>query len=161
MLEALPQPRVYTELRKGDHVRIIVRDPRDRLLSAWRWFTKHHNCYIKPILEKDKEAHEFILNSKAPFRQWAETALQHWNPHWAPQSEIHPRWREFHLLTLDTLPEGWGHREKTRSAAEREQWREYYDVDLLELVNTIYSEDIEMWKEADKNGFNTRTKRVL
>jgi hypothetical protein len=136
LLKWLPEPRVYTDLRQGDRVNLLVRDPRDRLVSAFRWFTGPHNCYIKDILESSPVDHEYILDSRSVFNEWVETALRHWNPHWAPITEIHPRWREFHLIRLDE----WGkagapHEKKTR-------------------------DDNEMWKEVE-DGIDTRTRRVL
>lgn len=149
--EALPQPRQYTDLRPGDHVRLIVRDPRDRLVSAWRWFTRYHNCYIPDI---DDVA---ILNKDTPFTDWANTALRYWNEHWAPQTELHPRWREFELVPIHQLPPGWGHHKKTR---DDNTWRQYYNEGLLGLVNEVYKEDLVMWKEVE-DGIDTGTRRVL
>lgn len=152
MHEALVgKQRAYTDLRPGDHVRLIVRDPRDRLVSAWKWFTKHHNCYI-PSLDDYT-----ILNSSTPFPEWTRVALRHWNEHWAPQTELHPRWKEFELVPITALPPGWGHSKKTR---EDNSWQQYYSDDLLDLVNEVYKEDIVMWKEAT-NGTDTGARRVL
>lgn len=158
MIEALPQPRNYTGLRAGDHVRIIVRDPRDRLVSAWKWFTTAHTSYIKPILEASPTDHEYLMDNMSPFKEWLRTALRHWNPHWAPQTEIHKRWREFELIPISELHTlGWGHKKKTR---KDNLWAEYFDEATLALVNEVYSEDLEMW-EVIKNGTDTRTNRVL
>ena len=151
LLEALPQPWSYTELRPGDHVRIIVRDPRDRLVSAWKWFTRYHNSYIPGIDDAS------ILAENTPFTDWATTAIRYWNEHWAPQTELHPRWREFELVPITALPPGWGHHKRTRSSTE---WEQYYNDGLLGLVNEVYKEDIEMWKEAI-SGIDTGTRRVL
>lgn len=153
-----PKPRNYTELRSGDHVRIIVRDPRDRMVSAWRWFTLNVNSYLPEILAASPEDHEYILDKRAPFNEWTQTALRHWNAHWAPQTEIHPRWREFELIPIyDIHKLGWGHKKKTR---EDNSWEQYYDEATLALVNEVYSEDLEMWKEI-KDGTDTRANRLL
>ena len=158
MLKALQGDRAYTDLRPGDHVRILVRDPRDRLVSAWAWFTKRTNSYFPELVEKHPFDHDFLLDEKSPFKEWVLTALRHWNPHWVPQTEIHPRWREFELIRLtDIHTLGWGHEKKTRPS---NAWEQYYDEDLLELVDEIYAEDLEMWKEVE-DGIDTRTRRVL
>jgi hypothetical protein len=159
MMQALPQPRMYTELRKGDHVRLIVRDPRDRLVSAWRWFSRNSsNGQFPSISESAPADHAFLTDNKTEFGPWVETALRHWNSHWAPQTDIHRRWREFHLIPIQDLHTlGWGHEKKTRSD---NTWEQYYDGATLALVNEVYKEDLEMW-EVIKDGINTGTNRVL
>ena len=147
----------YTQLKPGDHVRMIVRDPRDRLVSAWSWFTKHHNSYISEIMDVNPTDNDYILNKESPFKEWVLTALRYWNPHWAPQTEVHPRWREFELIPIHQLPDGWGHEKQTRPDTS---WQQYYDDELLALVNEVYKEDIVMWKEVE-DGIDTRANRVL
>ena len=151
-------PRVWTELRKGDHVRIIVRDPRDRLVSAWKWFTTANMSYMPDILEANREDHDRILHKSTKFAPWVNTALKYWNPHWVPQTEIHPRWREFELVNIaDLHTKDWGHEKQTR---KDNTWEQYYDEATLALVNKVFEEDLEMWKEI-KDGINTGTKRLL
>lgn len=158
MLEALPQPRLYTKLRTGDHVRIIVRDPRDRMVSSWKWFTTAHTSYLPAIMEENETDHRFLMDRQASFEDWVATALKYWNPHWVPQTEIHPRWREFELIPIHDLHKlEWGHRKKTRVD---NAWEEHFTPELLGLINEVYNEDLEMWKEI-KDGTNTRTNRVL
>lgn len=154
MLYLAGQTASYTQLRHGDHVRMIVRDPRDRLVSAWKWFTKYHNSYIAEMTGQDSE---YILHKDTPFEEWVHKALKYWNPHWAPQTEIHPRWQQFELIPIHALPEGWAHEKKTRDDGS---WQQYYNDDLLALVNEVYKEDIEMWKEVE-SGTDTRANRVL
>jgi hypothetical protein len=157
MQKALPKPVMYTELQTGDHVRMIVRDPRDRLVSAWRWFTGPHNSYIPEVPE---HVSRYLLDKDTEFKGWVETAVQNCNEHWVPQTTIHPRWREFELIPITDLHKlGWGHEKKLRSD---NTWEQYYDDGLLALVNEIYKEDVEMYKEAtNEQGNNTGTNRVL
>lgn len=157
MMRALPQPRTYTPLNAGDHVRLIVRDPRDRLVSAWHWFTRN-NSDIRAIARSHPVDHKFLMDKHSEFPDWLKTALRHWNGHWVPQTEIHPRWREFELVDIADLHTlGWGHEKKTRPDST---WEQYYDEATLALVNEVYAEDLEMWKEI-KDGTDTRTNRIL
>lgn len=155
LLRWLPEPRQYTGLRPGDHVRLLVRDPRDRLVSAYMWFTKRTNSPIPDIPAPDQQ---FLLDQRAEFIPWARTALRHWNPHWAPQTEIHPRWREFELIRLTDFSSMGGPQDK--KTRQDNSWEQYYDDALLDTVNAVYAEDIEMWKEVT-NGTDTRSRRVL
>lgn len=152
------KPRVWTDLRKGDHVRIIVRDPRDRLVSAWKWFTTATVSFLPDILQASLADHNLILHKSTKFVPWVNTALKYWNAHWAPQTEQHPRWREFELVNIADLHTlDWGHEKQTR---KDNTWVQHYDEATLALVNEVYKEDLEMWKEI-KDGTNTGTKRLL
>lgn len=137
---------------------LVVRDPHDRLVSGWKWFASHHNCYIRDILKANPADHETILDKRTPFKEWVRTALKYENPHWLPQTTLHPRWREFELIPITDLHKlGWGHEKKTR---DDNSWRQFYDEEMLSLVDEVYAEDLEMWKEVT-NGTNTRARRVL
>lgn len=136
----------YYEPKAGDHVIMYCRDPRDRLVSAWKWFAGPYNSYIPDILRVSPVDHKFILDRNSPFNEWVQTALRHWNAHWAPQTEIHPDWRTFELRDLATYTGS--HQKKTRPD---NRWDEFYDPKTLALVNEVYSEDIEMWKEVTSN----------
>lgn len=151
--------RQWTALRPGDHVILYVRDPRDRLVSAWKWFTNNNTSYRKHIMEQSKRDHDFLLDKRSEFAPWVETALRYWDPHWVPQTEVHPRWRQFELRDLKTLGNGRSViMKQTRPVGD--DWRKYYDDSLLELVNEVYAEDLEMWKEVE-SGVDTTGRRVL
>ena len=137
---------------------MVVRDPRDRLVSAWKWFTTAQTSYIKDILEASKPDHDLLMSDKTDFNKWISIALRYWNPHWAPQTEIHPKWRQFELINIADIDKlGWGHQKKTRTS---NAWEEYYTPSVLQLVEGIYAEDLEMW-EVIKDGINTGTNRIL
>ena len=153
----LPDADNYAELKKGDHVRMLCRDPRDKVVSAWRWFALHRNSYIPHVLDVSRRDHDYILSRNSRFKDWVQTALRYWDPHWAPQTSIHPRWREFELLDLAEWGKGEAHEKKTR---DDNSWEQYYDDATLALVNEVYKEDLEMWKEI-KDGTDTRARRVL
>lgn len=146
----------YTELVTGDHVRLLVRHPHDRLVSAWKWFTMYVNSYLPGPLRDAPEDHEIILDSTTPFNLWARTALQHWNPHWVPATSIHPRWREFELIDLAE----WNSTHHDKQTRKDNSWEQHYDEATLALANEVYKEDLEMW-EVIRDGTNTRTNRVL
>ena len=157
-------PHEYTELQKGDHVRMVVRDPRDRLISAYKWFTDSASTGIivsavMDIVEQSVDDHRILMGEGNPtFVKWLNTVLQYWNPHWAPQSEIHPRWREYELISIEDLHElGFVHEKKIR---KNRSWEQHYDEATLALVNEVYKEDLEIW-EVVKDGTDTGTNRIL
>ena len=156
--KAWPDPSPH-RLKSGDHVTLLVRHPHDRLVSAWRWFTQNVNSYIPGILRDDPKGHALILDEGTPFNVWVPAAIKHWNPHWVPATDIHPRWREFELMDLAVWgkQEGHQHQKQTR---DDNSWEQYYDEATLALANEVYSEDLEMWKEI-KDGTDTRANRIL
>ena len=112
--------------------------------------------FTAEVLKENEQDHEYILDEKSPFNEWVHVALQYWNPHWAPQSEIHPRWREFELRPLHSYTGS--HEKQTRPD---NTWEQYYDEALLALVDKVYEEDLQMWKEASSYAIDTGTRRIL
>lgn len=136
--------RNNTRPREGDHVKILVRHPCDRLVSGWKWFTTHHNSYLSQIYHKSAEDHEVIMGKDSTLEEWFEASQRHWNTHWAPQTELHPLWRQFELIDLADCP--FGHEKKTR---EDNSWEQYFtSEDFLARVLEYYKSDLELWNEC-------------
>ena len=113
---------------------------------------------MSDILTESPRDHAVLLDRDTQLKHWVPTALRHWNLHWLPQTEVHPRWREFHLIPIHDLAGlGMGHSKKTRPD---NSWEEFYDVGTLALVNAVYAEDLDMWKEI-KDGTDKSTRRLL
>ena len=158
LLQHLGREKRYVIPEPGDHVRIVVRDPRDRLVSAWKWFTTGHKSYIKHILDQSQEDHDKLLRKTTMLADWVPVAFKYWDPHWAPQTEIHTRWREFEIIPISELHRYVdGHEKRTR---EDNSWEQYYDPATLARVEDYYKEDMAMWQEVT-NGADTRTRTVL
>ena len=144
----------FTTLRPGDEVHMLVRDPRERLVSAWACFTQMNVSYNH---DYPHAVNVILLDKKTPFNEWVPVALQYYNKHWAPMTEQHPRWREFNLHDL----EEWGAGKTKYMKSRHRPWQEHYDEGTLSLVEEVYKEDLELWKEVHDNGIDDRARVLL
>jgi hypothetical protein len=143
----------FAELRPGDHIKMPVRDPRARIVSAWEEFTQRLVSYKPAILKTSEEDHRVLLDKNTPFREWLRVALRHEDLHWIPQSVQYPRWREFELLNVTELG-------SKQNVGKRKDWRDYLQGEDLALVEDYYHDDFAIWKEVT-DGTDTRARRIL
>lgn len=149
---------------RGLKVRLFVRHPLDRLVSAWKFFTTVGTSYIKAILDRDPKAHNRLMARDCGFEEWADIALKWYNPHWYPQTEYHTT-KEGLFVPTDVYELSYLSKTKMNST-RHEPWEFYYEgnPELRAKIEDMYINDIvlyELAKEAGEDGFNTRTRDVF
>ena len=139
---------------EGAKVLLFVRDPLDRLVSAWTFFQKQ----------------------KMPFEKWLNIALTKPDRHWRPQVEAHTWNGEFipnRLYPLDLLTNYWGnlfqgaHPMRPLNQTEHKDWAHYVNQlsrDTIERVIERYVQDIDLYARvvelADTAGLDPAAARL-
>lgn len=138
-------------------ITLYVRHPLDRLVSAWRWFTQHHNSYMKDILADNLEDHNFLLDDKTKFEPWIGTAMKYENLHWYPTVKYHTNEKGIFLPNnLRLLADLGGEKTKT---TKHDSWETYYSDELRERMESLYADDLTLYRKVKerKDGIDTRT----
>ena len=128
-------PKALAERKMGHDCILFVRDPLDRLVSAWTFFQKQ----------------------KMPFEKWLRIALTKVDRHWRPQVEAHTWDGNFipnKLYPLDLMTNYWenlfpGARPmKVLNKTEHKSWATYVNqlpLDVVEQVVERYADDIDLY----------------
>ncbi len=141
-----------TEVQECDRVTLYMRHPYDRLVSGWKWFTARRD-HMNSQLNFYPAACHLKGQKNISLLEWATVVLPHADPHWLPQTTVHPHWREYTLAHVSEL--GLVQEKKT----EHGPWEDYWSPEIDDVVREYYAEDMIMWeayKEA-RDGINTGT----
>ena len=125
----------------------FVRNPYDRILSAWKYFTT--NSYAAGLL-KD---HNINVGKNTTFEEFLDISInQHSDHHWQPQSDYVPQGVNFTgrlenfqkdynaLCNLIAFPKAQLLHEKQ---IKRKHYSEYYSKETKKIVTEVYAEDID------------------
>lgn len=124
----------------------FVRNPYDRILSAWKYFTT--NDYAIGLL-KDHGIH---FHKNTTFDEFLDISInRHSDHHWQPQSHYVPQGVDFigrlenfqqdynQLCELIAIPKTQLLHEKQ---IKRKHYSEYYNKETKKIVTEVYAEDI-------------------
>jgi hypothetical protein len=163
----LPRLGVYEALQKrnqGHDVHLFVRDPLERIVSCYKYFTTVHNGFVRDVKEGGPEHLKMFLGNdewkNISFSDWWSIAQQYENGHWDSQTFAHSYNEEFVpnvLYPLEAMSLGTDiHANKT----ERRPASEYMDEGLKAELLERYADDVALYARA-KEEWDGRAPTVL
>lgn len=131
---------------KGRNTKLIVRNPHERLVSNWAFFTKkYHRTGPTP---------ELCVDPNISLEDYFEFTKENPNKHWQAQTLLHPHWRYYTLIDLKLLnsysqdPRTALQNVGTERTSDHDHWLTYYSEDLYSKVAIHYIQDMEMYLKA-------------
>lgn len=81
---------------------MIVREPIERIVSAYHYFIRDNDCLPGGMRFQGS-------TREMPLETFVQNILTHHNYHWTPQTFQHPDWRQYELVPLDDMNLVWAH----------------------------------------------------
>lgn len=141
----------------GDEYRfMIVRHPLDRLVSAWSFFCDP----LRTTMENNPEFQRIGYWKGMGFDDFLEIALKRHGDNIHTRKQINYAGpHEIDLLVpLENLPEAWEMLSQkfdylkplvhNHTSNRKRDWKDYYDYDTRKAAESIFEEDIELYRKA-------------
>lgn len=141
------KPLEALRLRAEKPLWLIVRQPLERLVSAWHYFTGPYGSLERRRREfRGDSALVSRLIHPSPFEDWYEDSRKLMNRHWQDQKSLHTVNGVFlptHLLPLEAL-EFLGR----KNATEHTHYLDYYTREFRQRVEEDYAQDMVLHEQA-------------